>query len=151
MNVTINSFATLLRDTLMNSRKDTISLAQEIKTLRHYIEVEKLMAAKAFNYEITVHSDLDPEEILVPSMLIQPFVENAIRHGILKANNTGHLIITFQSTEEDLQCSISDNGIGVFESQKNKPKTDHQSMALKVTAERPESISRKECVTNKGN
>jgi ligand-binding sensor domain-containing protein len=143
MNTTINSFATLLRNTLMNSRKDTISLAQEIKTLQDYIEVEKLMATKDFNYEIKVHSDLDPEEIVVPPMLIQPFVENAIRHGILKGKRDGMLKIVFNTTKDQLHCSISDNGVGIYESQKNKPKTDHQSMALTVTEERLESISGK--------
>lgn len=143
MNTTINSFATLLRDTLINSRKDTISLAQEIKTLHHYIEVEQLMATKEFNYKIDINAEIDTEEILVPPMLIQPFVENAIRHGILKGKKTGELTITFNTTEEHLKCSILDNGIGIYESQKNKPKTDHQSMALTVTEERLESISGK--------
>jgi ligand-binding sensor domain-containing protein len=141
MNNTINNFATLLRETLINSRKETITLEQEIKTLRHYIEVEKLMAEKTFEHTITVNCDLDPEEILVPPMLIQPFVENAIRHGILKGQKEGQLDITFKTTETHLHCTIKDNGIGIFTSQEAKPKTDHQSMALKVTQERLESIS----------
>lgn len=141
MNITINSFASLLRDTLMNSRKDTISLFQEIKTLRHYIEVEKLMATKAFTYTINVNTDIDTEEILVPPMLYQPFVENAIRHGILKGKKEGKLSITFNTTKNKLECIIIDNGIGIYESQKNKPKTDHQSMALLVTEERLTSIA----------
>lgn len=141
MNNTINNFATLLRETLINSRKETITLEQEIKTLRHYIEVEKLMAEKSFEHTITLNCDLDPEEILVPPMLIQPFVENAIRHGILKGQKEGQLDITFKTTETHLYCTIKDNGIGIFTSQEAKPKTDHQSMALKVTRERLESIS----------
>lgn len=141
MNNTINNFATLLRETLINSRKETITLEQEIKTLRHYIEVEKLMAEKTFKHTITVNCDLDPEEILVPPMLIQPFVENAIRHGILKGKKEGQLDITFKTTKTHLYCTIQDNGIGIFTSQEAKPKTDHQSMALTVTQERLESIS----------
>ncbi len=143
MNATINNFATLLRETLINSRKDTIGLDQEIKTLRHYIEVEKLMAPTSFDYEIIVNGDLDPEEILVPPMLIQPFVENAIRHGILKGRRKGMLKVQFDITEEHLKCTVLDNGIGIFQSQESKPKTDHQSMALTVTRERLESISGK--------
>lgn len=143
MNATINSFATLLRETLINSRKESISLDQEIKTLKHYIEVEKLMALKSFNYSISVESDYNPEEIVIPPMLIQPFVENAIRHGILKGNKEGLLKIHFSTSQEFLQCRITDNGIGIYQSQKTKPKTDHQSMALTVTQERLESISGK--------
>jgi len=146
MNATINNFATLLRETLINSRKDTISLDQEIKTLRHYIEVEKLMAPSPFDYEVIVNSDLNPEEILVPPMLIQPFVENAIRHGILKGRKAGVLKVQFDTDEEYLQCTVLDNGIGIFQSQQSKPKTDHQSMALTVTRERLESISGKEAL-----
>ncbi|MEM5565717.1 two-component regulator propeller domain-containing protein [Psychroserpens sp. AS72] len=141
MNETVNSFATLLRETLVNSRKDTITLDQEIKTIRHYIEVERLMAEQPFSYHIDIKTNLDAEEILIPPMLIQPFVENAIRHGILKGPREGELHLEFTNTEDVLKGTITDNGVGIFSSQQNKPKTDHQSMALTVTKERLESIS----------
>ncbi len=144
MNTTINTFAVLLRETLENSRKDYITLDQEIQTLKHYIEIEKLMASKPFTYSIDVDSDLDPEEILIPPMLIQPFVENAVRHGILKGSRAGKLKIQFNTSEEFLHCTVVDNGQGIFQSQKTKAKTDHQSMALTVTRERLESISGKD-------
>ena len=144
MNETVNSFATLLRETLVNSRKDTIGLDQEIKTLKHYVEVERLMAEQPFTYDIILNTDLDAEEILIPPMLIQPFVENAIRHGILKGSRAGELKIQFDTTEDLLKVTISDNGIGIYSSQQQKPKTDHQSMALKVTRERLASISGKD-------
>jgi len=144
MNNTINTFATLLRETLYNSRKDYITLDQEMQTLKHYIEIEKLMASKPFTYKIAMDSDLDPEEILIPPMLIQPFVENAIRHGILKGNREGELKVNFDTCDEHLHCTVQDNGLGIFQSQKTKTKTDHQSMALTVTRERLESISGKD-------
>ena len=143
MNDTVNSFATLLRETLVNSRKDKISLDQEIKTLKHYIEVERLMAEAPFDFDIILNTDIDVEEILIPPMLIQPFVENAIRHGILKGPRLGQLKIQFDTLKETLRVTIEDNGIGIYNSQQQKPKTDHQSMALKVTRERLESISGK--------
>ncbi len=149
MNSTINTFATLLRETLYNSRKDCITLDQEIQTLKHYIEIEQLMASKPFTYEISIDSDLDPEEILIPPMLIQPFVENAVRHGILKGSRDGELKIQFHTTEEFLHCTVLDNGQGIFQSQKTKTKTDHQSMALTVTRERLESISGKDSLNIK--
>ncbi|MGC1515017.1 MAG: histidine kinase, partial [Maribacter sp.] len=146
MNATINSFAVLLRETLQNSRKEYISLEQEVKALQHYIEVEQLMAPKPFIYTIDAKTEPCTEEILMPPMLIQPFVENAIRHGILKGDRPGALHITFNTNKEYLECSILDNGIGIFKSQNEKPKTDHQSMALQVTKERLESISGKNTV-----
>ena len=144
MNSTINTFATLLRETLYNSRKDYITLDQEIQTLKHYIEIEQLMASKPFTYEISIDSDLDPEEILIPPMLIQPFVENAVRHGILKGKRKGELKIEFTTQDEYLYCTVEDNGQGIFQSQKIKANTDHQSMAITVTRERLESISGKD-------
>ena len=143
MNATINSFATMLREVLYNSRKEQISLEQEIKTLKNYIEVELLMAPTPFRYDIRLLSDINSEEILIPPMLIQPFVENSIRHGILKSTKEGVLGIEFKTDEDFLYCTITDNGPGVFESQKTKTATDHQSMALTVTQERIESLSGK--------
>ena len=144
MNTTINSFATLLRGILNNSRKEQITLAEEINVLKNYIEVEQLMAQKPFKYSLQIESDLDPEEVLIPPMLVQPFVENAIKHGISSSNQiNGNLEILFKTTQTYLTCSITDNGKGIFESQKNKPTTSHQSVALGVTKERIESLSGK--------
>ena len=75
MNKTINKFATLLRAILNNSREEHISLDREIQTLRNYIEVEQLMSTKSFSYEISLDESIDAEEVLIPPMLIQPFVE----------------------------------------------------------------------------
>jgi len=141
MHKTINKFATLLRATLTNSRKNEITLAEEIHTLKNYIEVEQLMTEKQFSYQIDVKTDMDTEEILIPPMLIQPFVENAIRHGIMVVDRVGVLQIQFETKKDFLYCTIIDNGIGINKSKENKPKSNHQSMALEVTKERIEHLS----------
>lgn len=149
METTINTFAVMLREILYNSRKDVISLDQEVKTLHKYLEVEQLMAQKPFLYDIKVTSNIDAEEILIPPMLVQPFVENAIKHGISTSGNTlvsdkqGVLNVAFYTDDKNLCCSITDNGPGIFESQKNKKATSHQSVALEVTKERIESLGGK--------
>ncbi len=143
MNVTINNFAALLRETLINSRKESISLQEEMNTLHHYIKLEQSMTSKVFDYEITLESDFAADEIQIPPMLIQPFVENAIRHGILKAPRDGKLNIKFCTSETFLHINITDNGVGIYKSQQQKTNSGHQSMALKVTEERLESISGK--------
>ncbi len=145
METTINTFAVMLREILYNSRKDVISLDQEIKTLHKYLEVEQLMAQQPFTYAIKVTSDIDAEEILIPPMLVQPFVENAIKHGISAQLNDkkGDLLVHFNTDENNLYCVITDNGPGIFESQKNKKATSHQSVALEVTKERIESLGGK--------
>jgi ligand-binding sensor domain-containing protein len=141
MHKTINKFAALLRSTLINSRKNTITLAEEIKTLKNYIEVEQLMNEKQFSYQIEVKTEIDTEEILIPPMLIQPFIENAIRHGIMAVKHDGKLLIQFKIKNNFLYCTIIDNGIGINKSKENKPKNNHQSMALEVTKERIEHLS----------
>ncbi|MEE9348448.1 MAG: histidine kinase, partial [Flavobacteriaceae bacterium] len=144
MHTTINKFATLLRATLSNSRKDNITLSEEVLSLKNYIEVEQLMAVKPFTYKLNLTTKLDAEEILIPPMLIQPFVENAIKHGINSLKNNGHLEITFATDEHFLKCIITDNGIGIKRSKQEKQKSNHQSMALQVTKERIEHLSGKE-------
>ena len=141
MNDTINDFAALLRSTLSSSRKESISLQEEIEALHHYIKLELQMAQKPFDYTINLNSDYAAEDIRIPPMLIQPFVENSIRHGVTKGHREGKLDVQFISSGNSLKVIISDNGIGVFESQKTKLATDHQSMALKVTRDRLQSIT----------
>jgi signal transduction histidine kinase len=144
MHLTINKFATLMRAILNNSRQDHITLAEEVDTLRNYIEVEQLMATKPFTYEMEIDATLDAEEILIPPMLIQPFVENAIRHGIMAVQREGALRIRFWQKDQYLYCSVKDNGIGIYASQNGKQAASHQSVALEVTRERIESLSGKE-------
>ena len=143
MNATINNFAALLRETLTNSRKENISLQDEMNTLHHYIKLEQSMTLKVFDYEMTLESDFAADEIQIPPMLIQPFVENAIRHGILCGPKDGKLSVKFSTSEPFLYVTITDNGIGIYRSQQQKTSSDHQSMALKVTEERLASISGK--------
>ena len=143
MNTTINTFASLLRSILNSSRLEEISLGEEVQTLKNYLSLEQQMSANLFEYTIDVHTnDIDPEEILIPPMLIQPFVENSIKHGFQQLNKKGIITIRFAITEEFLDCTIKDNGIGIEKSKELKKK-HHQSMALQVTKERIENLSGK--------
>lgn len=137
LNTTISKFSILLRGILNNSRKEEISLAEEIILLKNYIELEQKMSSKTFTYTIKSNlNNIDPEEILIPTMLIQPFVENSIQHAF-KTNSHGEICINFQIKHRFLHCSIIDNGIGIYQSQKRKGnKTYHKSIALNVCKER---------------
>ena len=133
----------MLRGILNNSRKEEITLQEEINILRNYIELEQRMSSKTFTY--TIHTDLkniDPEEILIPTMLIQPFVENSIEHAFQK-NKLGNIIINFTIQHHYLHCSIVDNGIGIHQSKKQKKHKSHKSVALKVSKERLNILSLK--------
>ena len=142
MNSTINTFATLLRSILNSSREEEISLQQEVQTLENYLILEQQMAAQAFDYEIKTSSNgIDLEEILIPPMLIQPFVENSVKHGFQHNAIKGKVTVRFEVKGEFLECEVRDNGIGIEQS-KLKKKSHHPSTALKVTKERIESLSK---------
>ncbi|MFE8423926.1 histidine kinase [Tenacibaculum sp. ZH5_bin.1] len=142
LNTTISKFATLLRGVLHNSRQEEISLAEEITTLKNYIELEQQINSNTFEYSITTNLSIEPEEILIPPMLIQPFVENSIKHGISFVEN-GKITISFSIKNDLLHCEIIDNGIGVHQSKELKKVSSHKSVALKVTQERIRNLSKK--------
>lgn len=141
LNTSISQFSVLLRSILTNSRKEEISLKEEIKSLKNYIELEQSMSSKTFKYQIiTDLNNIDVDEILIPTMLIQPFVENAIEHGF-EINKKGTIEIIFNVKYNFLECSIIDNGIGIHQSKRQKKNSNHNSVALKVSKERIENIS----------
>jgi len=135
----INEFAVLLRSILENSRAKTISLDTEIQTLKHYLKVEQHMSAKPFEYNLSIDE-------MIPPMLIQPFVENAIHHGIAAVNRDGKVDIDFKLIGRYLNCAITDNGIGIEESKKKKTSKSHNSVALDVTKDRINSLDRTQSV-----
>jgi len=141
LNATVSQFATLLRAILNNSREEEISLSQEINTLKNYIELEQKMSSNAFQYAFNTNTNnIDLEEILIPPMLIQPFIENAIKHGFKGKSETGQITIDFSVKNDYLHCAIIDNGIGYTHSKKTTK--NHKSLALKVTQERIKNISK---------
>ena len=143
MNETIHTFASLLRSILNSSKLEEVSLAKEIKTLGNYMNLEQQMSSNLFEYTIDIKTkNIDPEELLIPPMLLQPFIENSIKHGFYQLNKKGKITISFSVEEEFLQCKIKDNGIGIAKSKEQK-KQHHASMAIQVTKERIESFSGK--------
>lgn len=139
----LQKFSQLIRHILENSEFQTISIDQEIKTLRLYIELEQERFANTFQYELTIDPSLLEDSYQIPPLLLQPFVENAILHGLrhLK-NNDGRLRIHLQTTllnqKESLFCQIEDNGIGREASAKlnEHHRERHKSMGMNVTFER---------------
>ncbi|MCH2034674.1 MAG: histidine kinase [Tenacibaculum sp.] len=107
-------FAKLIRLYLDQSRKNEISLEEELNTLNLYLELEKERFEGEFDYEINVDNTLDIGDIYVPSLLIQPYVENALKHGLLHKNEDKKLQISFVKDidKKSVQCTIIDNGIG---------------------------------------
>lgn len=131
-------FSKLMRKTLDHSREQWISLDDEIENLETYLSIEKFCNEDHFEYEISVADNLASDFIQVPPMLIQPFVENAIVHGVSHLTGGGKIKVKFYEQDHQLIGVIEDNGVGrkkARELNKNKNK-DHKSTALLVTKER---------------
>lgn len=142
MHEAINNFAVLLRSILNNSRKDEISLQEEIDTIQRYVALEQQMSQNSFQFIIDTSTlSIDKDEILIPSMIVQPFIENAIKHGINHLEKEGVISVTFEVKGNFLICIIKDNGVGYKTAQSNSKKSHHKSVALHVTKERIEHIS----------
>lgn len=131
-------FSKLIRMILENSIYQWISLEQELDALRLYIELESLRFQHQFNYEIRIEADLDTTSIKVHPLILQPFVENAIHHGLMPKNGSGTLSIQIAEQNKWLVLKIADDGIGRQQSglKKSNGNPLHKSMGLAVTTER---------------
>ncbi len=111
-NTSLNRFATLMRLFLESSKSKYIPLQDEVQMLQLYCELTRLCYEGKFDYTIKVDPNLDLEDTEIPSMMIQPHVENAIRHGLLPLKEKGNLDIDFSMNKQYLVCTIKDDGIG---------------------------------------
>ncbi len=137
----LTSFAQFMRKTLNFSQEPWISLKDELGMLETYISLEQMRFKNTFTYKLIAGNGPDWEHIKIPSMLIQPYVENAINHGLRSLpEHTGILYITFRLEENVLICIIDDNGIGFEEAGKRRPK-EHQSKGMHINRQRIETIN----------
>ncbi|MCF3110835.1 histidine kinase [Niabella sp. CC-SYL272] len=140
----LGKFAGLIRTTLDQSGKPFVTLRHTIDHLTRYIEMEQIRNGE-FTSRILADDDLDPDEVLLPSMLIQPFVENALWHGTTASHKNIDIRIDFKKQEEQLLCVIEDDGIGIRQSLKNKingSKT-HHSVGIENIANRIRLLNEK--------
>ncbi|HEY4800821.1 MAG TPA: histidine kinase, partial [Bacteroidia bacterium] len=142
----LNKFAKLMRMILSNSEKSSVTLSEEINSLRLYLELEALRWENKFEYEIEIDPEVEIDFYKIPSMLIQPYVENAIIHGVIpKENGKGRIGIKISQTDTYIICTIQDNGIGRKKSAALKSAsrhTIHESMGMKITNERLEVLNK---------
>ena len=134
----LTKFSRLMRMIMNHSRHSDITLTEETEILRLYLDMERLRFKDAFDYSIVVEEGLDTDEIRVPPLLVQPFVENAVWHGLMHKNERGFLQITMRTEGDLLIFVIRDNGIGRKQAgqMKSKSAEKHKSMGLQITAER---------------
>lgn len=139
----LSKFAKLMRSILENSRTQRIPLQKEIDLLDNYLAIEQFSRPGKFDYQIVVDPALDPEEVNIPPMMIQPFVENAIIHGVNHLKSGGLIELNFQKEKDQLLCTVRDNGVGRIAAEKLKEQNarKHKSIALEVTKERLEFLN----------
>lgn len=134
----LTKFSKLMRGVMENSSEDFIPFQQELDLLQNYLALEKTRFADKFDYEIEVDESLNTQNLKVPGMLIQPFLENAVWHGLRYRTDKGFLSLKFTKNNDLLKITIKDNGIGIEESKKQK--TEHQKTregrGMKNTLER---------------
>jgi tetratricopeptide (TPR) repeat protein len=137
----LSKFSKLMRLTLEYSKGQLIPIDKEIESLQNYLELEQLRFNKKFEFSIHTSEAIE-DDMALPPLLIQPFVENAILHGVVPKEGDGTIDIRFDVVGNQLSCTIQDDGIGFTRSKalKEKSVTAHQSMALEITRKRLEII-----------
>jgi ligand-binding sensor domain-containing protein len=141
----LNKFARLIRIILYNSEKALISVREELEGLQLYLDLEMLRFDNKFTYSIHVPEDIDTDYFEIPAMLLQPYAENAILHGLNPKETPGQLRIEISLSKDTLTCSIIDDGIGRKRSaamRQLSQKKDHQSLGMKITQDRLELINK---------
>jgi len=134
-------FAKLMRMTLENSRHEEISLAEDLAALELYMQLEKLRMQGAFSYEIKIEAGIDPGTTMVPPMLLQPFVENSIWHGLSKRTGPGKIIIDIKKENGMIRCAVEDNGVG-RKKDNVSISTKKESLGIKITGDRIRIINK---------
>jgi ligand-binding sensor domain-containing protein len=134
----LSSFAKLIRKNLDSSLSNFVPLSEEIERLKLYLELEHMRLEGKFDYRIDIEGDVDTESIEIPPMMLQPFIENSIWHGILPMEKPGTIVITVKEQGDEIMFSIEDNGIGVEASKARKGinGSGHVSRGMEITTGR---------------
>lgn len=140
----LSQFARLIRQNMNSLKSNLICIEDETERLRNYLDLEKFRMNDKFTYSIDIDPKIDPDEVLIPSMMIQPFVENAIWHGISPIDAKGEINIRFaQADKNKLNIIIEDNGIGITAAKTFQKSDSHLNMGMELTKKRLEILSKK--------
>lgn len=137
----LSDFASLMRLILTGSRSDFITLEQEEKIITYYLELQSIRFNNKFEYQVNFSGDINKEYQLIPPMLLQPFIENAVEHGLRKTEENGFIKIDFITDKNILKIVIEDNGSGINFAD-NEKRNEHISYSTQITNERIETLNR---------
>lgn len=130
----LSRFSNIMRETLESTYKEYVTVEQELEFLNEYLEVQKIRFPQAFRYEAVAADDVETDELLIPSMIIQPFIENSIEHGFAGIDYAGHVTVHFSKENTGLLVQIVDNGKG-FTSHPGE-QSNHISRASQIIKDR---------------
>jgi LytS/YehU family sensor histidine kinase len=135
---------------LQNSQASLITLESELESLELYLSLEALRFNYHFDYKISIPKDIDISVLKIPPLILQPYVENAIWHGLMHKEEKGHLDIEITEENEHLCFKIADNGIGREKAAAlaSKSATKHKSMGLRITADRIAMLHKSKTLTS---
>lgn len=141
----LTKFARLMRLILENSEQEEVTLAEDLQALELYMQLEAMRLTNRFTYAIQIDTDIDPEETLVPPLILQPFVENSIWHGLAHKQGGGHVSVRIQKDGKMLNCTVEDNGVGrqVAATQDKTGLSEKKSLGMKITNSRISLLNRR--------
>ncbi|MBL7771310.1 MAG: histidine kinase [Chitinophagaceae bacterium] len=137
----LSKLSSLIRKSFELAQQSFVVLEEELSNLEQYLDLEQQRHQPSFNYQIVVNHDVDPEDIMLPSMLLQPLVENALIHGKLSADPMGKLLLHIKKSENGIVYIISDNGIGLKKSTSSVGTSSrHKSRGLQLLQKRLDAL-----------
>lgn len=137
----LTRFSKIMRQTLESTYNENVSIQEEITFLKEYLELQKFRKREGFNYHIEISDELLYSDIFIPSMLLQPFIENSIEHGISQLSDGATISINFEELDKELKITIEDNGKGLTAEKSEEKK--HVSRATQITTERLKILNQK--------
>ncbi|MEO6638446.1 MAG: histidine kinase, partial [Ginsengibacter sp.] len=140
----LGKFSKLIRTILDNSQSGMVTVEKELQLLTLYLDLEQLRFGEKLSYSVITDENIVAQEIKIPSMIVQPFVENAMLHGIMHIEHQGRINIRFLLHESWLEITIEDNGIGrkksaMYKSENTEP---HRSIGIAVATKRLEALKK---------
>jgi tetratricopeptide (TPR) repeat protein len=141
----LSRFSQLVRNILDNSIEEYVPVQKEVETIQHYLELQQVRYAGQFTYKLMVDEKIDEESMMIPPMLAQPFIENAIEHGIRYKETTGHIDIRFRLEDNLIRFEVEDDGVGREKSREIelKQKQGHRSLSTSITHDRLTKLNKK--------
>ncbi len=138
----LSSFAKLIRFILESSKLETTTIERETKILHLYFDLQTLRFEGKFDYKIEIDETLDIDEMTIPPMLTQPFIENSIEHGFIQLSEKGVITVRFKKREKSIAIEVEDNGVGVEKSKfiHLRSGKSHQALAAEITSQRLKKI-----------